>query len=251
LKKIETSEVEVVETQTADLDSPILILGFVGAGLASQIAANHVIDQLGMKEIAHVRSRAMPPTVVFIDGTLKHPFRIYADKMGKMCIAVCDIPLPSESLYPIAESILNWADEKGVNELVVLEGIPLKGLPRKRQSFCAAEPEKRKECERKGVKMLSAKVIIHGLAGSVLTECLTHKITGVAFLTPAVAFLPDPEGAAELIKTLNIVYNLNIETTDLLNQANAIQQKVKEVAESYQKIKKAEDKRGSPERLYI
>jgi predicted ATP-grasp superfamily ATP-dependent carboligase len=76
-RRSEIPEVDIVETEKVELKEPLLIFGFVGAGLVAQIAVNQIIDQLNMKEIAHVRSRYIPPSVVFIDGKLKHPFRVY------------------------------------------------------------------------------------------------------------------------------------------------------------------------------
>ena len=138
---------------------PLFCSGYNQIHRADRIAVTYIIDELKMKEIAHVRSRYMPPAVVFMDGKLRHPFRIYSGKKGKLCAIVCEIPLRSDGLYPIASRLLDWAEEKGAKELVVLEGIAVRGMPKERKSFCVAEPEKRKECEEKGVKMISAGII--------------------------------------------------------------------------------------------
>jgi uncharacterized protein len=202
-----------------------------------------------MERIAHVSSRYLPPAVVFMDGKLRHPFRIYSDKEGKLCAIICEIPLPSDSSYPIAYKLLDWAEEKGVKELVVLEGIPVKGIPKERKPFCAAEPEKVKECQEKGVKMIKTG-IISGIAGSILNECLTRKIIGLVFLTPAITYIPDPEGAAILIKALNNIYDLKIDIENLLKRGKEIKQKLKEVAKRHQRIRRAEERTGRPN-LYI
>ena len=248
--KASTTDVDIVETKKSEFKDPLTILGFAGAGLVGGIAVSHIIDQLKMKEIGHVRSKFMPPAVVFMNGKLRHAFRIYSGQKGKLCAIVCEIPLYSEGVYPIASALLDWAEQKGMKELVVLEGIPVQGIPKERRSFCATEPEKRRECEKKGVKMLSAG-IIHGIAGSILDECLTRKIIGVVFLTPAVAFLPDPEGAAELIHALDTVYGLKIDTKALLDSAGEIRERLKEVAERHQRMRKAEERKGIPESIYV
>lgn len=98
-RRSEIPEVDIVETEKVELKEPLLIFGFVGAGLVAQIAVNQIIDQLNMKEIAHVRSRYIPPSVVFIDGKLKHPFRVYSDEEGRLCVVLYDTPL----LYPTAK----------------------------------------------------------------------------------------------------------------------------------------------------
>lgn len=250
-KKAEIYDAEIVETKKVELIEPLAILGFAGrGGLVGGIAVSHIIDKLKMKEIGYVRSRYMPPAVVFMNGRLRHALRLYCNNEGDLCAIVCELPLRSDGLYPIASALLDWAEEKKVKELVVLEGIPVRGIPKERKTFCVAESEKRKECEKKGLKMLQAG-IIHGIAGSVLNECLSREITGMAFLTPAVAFLPDPEGAAVLIDALNDVYGLKVNTKDLLTSAEDIKQRLKEVAKRHQRMRKAEEKRGVPKSIYV
>lgn len=236
---------EVVGTDGIELKERLLVLGLVGAGLVGQVAVNHIIDQLNMKEIAQVRSRHIPPSVVFMDGKLKHPFRVYSNAEGSLCAVLCDIPLPSEGLYPITSALLDWAEEKGTKELVVPGGIP-----ERRESLCAAEPEKCKECEQKGVKMLTARVLVHAIASSFLSQCLTRKVTGVAFLTRAAAFMPDPEGASTLLNTLGAVYGLKVDTGELLDKAKEIRQKLEEVAENCRRMRRSETRRGSPGGVY-
>jgi len=249
-KKGELAEVQVVETDEVELKDPLVILGFAGAGLVGGIAVTHVIDQLKMKKIAHVQSRYIPPTVVFMEGKLRHPFRIYSDRRGRLCAVVCEIPMRSDGLYSIASTLLDWIEEKGVKELVVLEGFAVRGLPKERKPFCAAEPEKIKECKEKEIEMV-ATGLISGIAGSILNECLTRKITGVAFLVPAVAFMPDPEGAAVLVSTLNKVYNFGISTEELRTKAGKIKQQLKELAERHQRMRKAEERKGVPDHIYV
>jgi uncharacterized protein len=202
-----------------------------------------------MNELAHVRSKYTPPAVVFIDGELRYPFRIYSNKNGTLCAILSEIPLRSDGFFPVASSLLDWIEEKGAKEIVILDGIPVRRMPSKRQAFCAAENEKLKICKEKGLEMVSGGVII-GMTGSLLNECLTRKITGVAFLTPAVTNMPDPEGATTLIDTVNDMYTLKVDTQELVDQAEEIKLQLKELAQRHQKMRNAEETKGVPERLY-
>jgi predicted ATP-grasp superfamily ATP-dependent carboligase len=64
------------------------------------------------------------------------------------------------------------------------------------------------------------------MAGSILNECLTMKITGLAFLTPAIVFAQDPEGAVALVEAINKVYDLKVDTKDLLDKAEEIKKEI-------------------------
>jgi uncharacterized protein len=113
------------------------------------------IEELQMQEIAHVRSKLIPPCVVFAGGKLKHLFRIYSDKSGKFCTVLCEIPLRSEGAYVLSSALLDWAEAKNVKELIVLDDAMSRGLPNKRQTFCATEPESIEKCKTKGMERYS------------------------------------------------------------------------------------------------
>lgn len=249
MKDDDLPEVSVMEREQVDLHAPLLIAGFAGPGLVGGIALTHLIKELGLRDIAHVRSRHMPPAVVFIDGELRHPFRIYANEAGDLVAIVSEMPLPSDSAFPLASSLLDWAERKGVREVAVLEGVPVSGLPPDRRPFCAAEPEKVAACKTHGIEMISSGLIT-GIAGSILNECLTRRITGIVFLTPANAAMPDPEGASVLIDALNRVYDLGVDTAALVERAEEIQRKLEEVAQRRQQMLQQERGSEPPERMY-
>ena len=123
-------------------------------------------------------------------------------------------------------------------------------MPEKRKAYCATEPEKLQKCIESGMEMIQAG-LIGGITGSVLDRCLSRKISAVAFLVPAVTFMPDPEGAVYLINALNSVYGLGVSTEKLLGRAEEIKQKLKEVAERSRKITSDEEKRGNGQMYYV
>jgi uncharacterized protein len=245
----DVDNVTVVETESIKFHTPLVLLGFVGPGLAGGIAVSHIAEELQMRNIAHIRSRYLPPAVVFLNGLLRHPFRIYSDDHGKLCIIVCELPLRSDGLYSIASVLLDWIEAKDVRELVILDGIPTTTPPQIRETFFAAEPEKIQAFTQKGLRIVPAGVI-QGLAGCILNECLTRKIDGAVFLTPATSLIPDPEAAATLIDTLNTVYNLKITTQDLRAEAENLKTQLKEIAQRQQRWKQLERQSGIPEALY-
>lgn len=230
------------------LKKPLLIGGFVGPGLVGTIAASFLIEELALNEIAHVRSAHIPPATVFIAGKLRHPFRIYGGHNGKVSIATCEVALPIDGLYHLAAALLDWAEAKGVEELVVLDGVAQPGLPQQRRTYCAAEQDKCRELAQKGIGVLQT-AFIGGMPGSLLNEALTRKIRGAALLTPVSANLPDPGGAASVITALGEAYGLKVKVDPLLAKAREIQQTFSELATKYSEAHEAE-KRNIPGGLY-
>ena len=82
-----------------------------------------MIDKLKMEEIAYLRSRHLPPSTVFMQGRLRHPFRLYSNNDGTICAIICEITLRAEGLYDVVSAILDWAEKKGSNEIIVLDGV--------------------------------------------------------------------------------------------------------------------------------
>ena len=108
------SNCEIYEIKKDVLNSPIIFAGFVSPGLVGPLSVGYIIDKLGMEEIAYIRSRHLPPATVFMQGRLRHPFRIYANKERTICAIICEITLqiPMEGLYDIISAILNWEEKK-------------------------------------------------------------------------------------------------------------------------------------------
>ncbi len=70
----------------AKLDNPILIAGFPGAGMVGAISTSYVIEKLHMHQIACVESDYIVPGVIYVGGKLRHPFRLYANREGTVCV---------------------------------------------------------------------------------------------------------------------------------------------------------------------
>ncbi len=245
----ENLEAVVRQSKKIALDSPLLIAGFAGAGLVGSIAAGHIIEQLNMKEIAYVRSKHIPPAAVFEGGRLRHPFRIHVSPNRKVCVALCEVPLRSNGLYHIASALIDWAEKNDVKEIVVIDGFPVRGIPSERKTLCAAEQQKCKALREKGVETLE-KGFIMGMAGSIINECLIREVSGTVLLATAATHIPDPEGAASLIESLNRIYGLNIDVKGLRLKGEKVKERFKGMVKQFQRMERLDRKKGAPEHFY-
>jgi len=229
-----SSDDEVYEIKKTVLKSPIIFAGFVGAGLVGPLSVGYVIDKLKMEEIGYLRSRHLPPSCVFMQGRLRHPFRFYANSDGTICAIICEITLPS-GLHDIVNTILDWAEKKGSHEIVILDGVASTGHDDK--AFCAAEEDLCRVMEGNDIKMIP-QGFITGVAGGLLNECLVRKIQGVTLLVKANDKGPDPLAAATLVKAVNRAYDMNIDTTELRKEKKRIDADFKELSDKYTEHKK-------------
>ena len=229
MKNRQSSDDEVYEIKKTVLKSPIIFAGFVGAGLVGSISVGYVIDKLKMEEIGYLRSRHLPPSCVFMQGRLRHPFRFYANNDGTICAIICEITLPS-GLHDIVNTILDWAEKKGSHEIVILDGVASTGHDDK--AFCAAEEDLCRVMEGNDIKMIP-QGFITGVAGGLLNECLVRKIQGVTLLVKANDKGPDPLAAATLVKAVNRAYHMDIDTTELRKEKKRIDADFKELSDKY------------------
>lgn len=223
-------EAEVFEIKETELNSPIVFAGFVGAGIVGPLAINHIIEKLDMQEMGMLRSKYLPPSTVFIRGRLRHPFRFYTNKEGTICAIVCEITLRMEGLYTLVSTILDWAEEKGSKEIVILDGVASDEHDDK--AYCAAEEDLVRTMADKDISMIP-QGFITGIPGGILNECLVRDIQGLTLLVKADKLYPDPIAAATLIEALNRFYDMDIDTAGLEDEAEQIHSDFGELSEKY------------------
>jgi uncharacterized protein len=218
------------------LNSPILIAGFPGPGLIGSISTSYIINKLHMSQIACVESEFIVPGVIYVGGKLRHPFRLYANKEGNVCVIVCEAPIMIEGMYSVLETVIKWAINNKVKEVIGLEGIPVEGpVPDAKRipMILASNGEAadsadlirndneinriRDKKEEPGDMTAAAKTeddndahdsypntaFIGGITGGLLSSCLSNGIACKALLLPTTTGIPDPEGAAIIIESIS------------------------------------------------
>src|SRR5215831_3574229 len=98
------------------LNSPILIAGFPGAGLVGSISTSYIIDRLHMNQIACVESQFIVPGVIYAEGKLRHPFRLYSNERGDVCVLVCEAPVMIQGMYSVLDTVSKWVLYNNVRE---------------------------------------------------------------------------------------------------------------------------------------
>ena len=228
-------EAEIYETGKNNLKNPTIFVGFVGAGLAGTIAIDHMINELGMKEVGFLRSKHLPPSAVFMQGRLRHPFRIYSNDDGSICAIICEIIISKDGIYNIAMAILEWAEKKGSTEIIVLDGVA--ASKHDGEAFFAAEVDLCRIMEENDIKMIP-QGFITGISGGILNECLIRKIRGVTLLVKADEMTPDPVAAATIIEAVNRLYETEIDTSNLKKQKKQLGVELRELSDKYTEHKK-------------
>jgi uncharacterized protein len=258
------------------LNSPILVAGFPGAGLVGSISTSYIINKLHMNQIACVESEFIVPGVIYAEGKLRHPFRLYSNDEGNVCVLVCEAPIMAHGMYSVLDTVVKWALNNKVKEVLVLDGIAVEGLPDSKRmpiilssdgraadaanlihddnnnSDITNKEEKAADDDDGSSNIYPTTAFIGGIAGGILSSCLSNGIASKALLIYAARGMPDPEGAAILIESLSKITNnesLKIDTQQLRKQGASLKMRMEKIIQSFAEQQQGQGQQGqSPAR---
>jgi uncharacterized protein len=237
------------------LDSPILIAGFPGPGLVGSISTSYIINRLHMEQIACVESEYIVPGVIYAEGKLRHPFRLYSNEEGSVCVLVCEAPIMIEGMHSVLNTVTKWALNNKVKQVMVLDGIAVESIPNPKRSpiIMSSDGEVADEAsliqdteEESYDKEAQAEydteqnvypttAYIGGLAGGLLSSCLSNRLASKALFISSTRGIPDPEGAAILLESLDKITDeksLEIDTQHLRKQGAALRTRMEKIMQS-------------------
>lgn len=251
-EKGKKSTLVVMDTAIEIKPGATMILGFAGIGLLGPIVANALIDQISdIKEIGFITSEYLPPISVFYDGVLKHPFRLYYSPQSNLIVGIAEVPFQVSTAYnDLSRTINNWALSEDVraNEIVIFQGIPQRDLIDDYPVYYAAEKDLVERLESFDIKKVEKGIIV-GPEATILNEALSSRLKAFALFTPVLE-IPTPEAGAAIIEVLNKLYNLNIDTTKLIEEGKMIKKKMLELAEKAQQYQAQQQLPDTPRKEY-
>lgn len=237
------ADLQIVETRDEPLHGAMMIVGFPTHGLVGSVAASYLVHTLDMHPIAYVVSEEFPPTVIMEGGIVTAPVRFYASKVvcgvdrkcDQLVVAISDIQPPAALLNTIARSILNWAEAKGIQLIVAVEGQPVdeevKGDARVvAMANRAASPLLEK------YQYEPANGVVTGFAGGLLLSAINRALPTLCLIAQAHKDYPDARAAAKVIETINpLVPMLVLDTKPLREKARQIEGEVRRNLDAQQK----------------
>lgn len=221
------SNTEVV-VDKLDIKDPIVVTGFPGIGLVGTIASAHIVNEYKLEPIGFIESDKLPPVATLIDGVAVPPIRIYQLVDNGIVLVHSDIPISQEIIYDLVTSIVDWISSINAKKLYSLAGVAT--FEGKNRVFGAATSKELLEEIKDDVEIFSTGTIT-GAPGSLLNECVMKKYPGLILLGETYGSNPDPRAAAEIIKVLNKLFRLDIDTERLIEEAEYIEAQMQKLAD--------------------
>jgi len=222
-----------------------MLFGFPDVGLVGVIAASHLIDELGLEEVAYIDSRLLPPIIVLHEGIPHSTLRIFGN--NDILLAVSETPISADIIYPMMDALIDWGRSKRVKIMVSLSGMPVEDRQdvQELKVFAAgSSPEMVKTIQDKGVEALMDGYMV-GPQAIMLMRCSQTGLAGVALLAQCFLNYPDPEAAAQILKGLDTLTGVKVDTNKLLEKGEEIRLKARDVMkrtqEEMSKMKKTQE----------
>jgi uncharacterized protein len=236
-----TKEFDIIE-MTKIPSIKYCLIGMPDTGLTGMIAVSHVIQSLSLKEIGYFESKLLPPVIVIHKGEPKRPVRIFGNE--NLVAITSETPLDSASMYPLAESIINWAKEKNVELLISVSGLATQNrmeIKSPKVYGVTTLDNKEQILNNAGMQILKEGFMV-GPNALILKECMTNNLQNMVLLAQSHYQYPDPGAAAAAINSLNKLLGVDVDIKKLLTQAEEIRLKTRELMQRTAKSLKGMEK---------
>jgi uncharacterized protein len=244
------SDPQVIEIDKFVSNNPLVILGFVESTTLGLLTSSYIIEQIELHQIAQIKSVHIPPVTVFVGGKMRTPFRIYGNKEGTIMVITCEVPVDDEGLYEISSVLVKWLEGINPSQIIVIDGIPAKGLLDKRTVYAAAESTLLKKLSGIGVESAGS-AIISGIGGALINESIGKKISSLSLMTETSIDIPDPGAVLSIVEVLNKGFGLKIGTDILEESVKKLQEQTNEIIGKFNQIQKDKAQKSPEQSMYV
>lgn len=219
-----------IEYKPLEMERPsVLLFSLPDAGLVSVISASHIVSTLGLEEVGDVEFPELAHIAVVREGLPRSPLRIYA---GRSLAAVfTDVAISPAAQVMLASAVVDYARLRGVDYVVSLSGIPSPNrldLEELKTYYVSSNRRMAEVAEKSGAVTLKQGVLV-GAYAALIRESVRKGFNSLLLLTECFMEFPDPEAAARGLQVFSRITNINIDTKKLLEEAELIKIKTREL----------------------
>lgn len=213
-----------------------VIVGFPTSGLVGSIAASYLTSKLGMEFVGYYTSEKIPPVTAIHDYKPLPPIRVYASEDKHLVVILSEIVVPISISAEMAKHISEMADK--VNSPMV---ITLGGISQNEEEHAVYAISTDSALAEDLVKRRLVKKVREGATTGVVGLLLFPGVVKqpvLALLGETEAERPDPAAAAEVLRTLAKIIDVEIDTAELDKEAELLAQAASESVISSKLLKR-------------
>ncbi len=229
-----------------------LVAGFPSTGLIGGIASEQLINTLDLEQVASIKCEDFPPTAVIFEGVPRRPVRFFAGE--NFLLVKSDMVVPPELAPGLANTIINFAVDEGVEDVIIFDGIP------KTESGDEDDEEKKvwgvlsshaaeTEAEELDVDIIS-RGAISGISSSLLLNAHEQEIKAIGMLAEGKPKMPDPRASASLLQRFAEYKDIDIETDSLIESAEKLEEQYAKMVDQANQAQKDIERKSAHPPLY-
>lgn len=239
---------EITHESAAATDT--LLCGFAEYGLAGLTAVDYFIDQLELSQTGHITVEQLPTVTPFENGSPRHHTRLFSGEEMEFTVLVGELFVPAAAADPFSDAVLEWAASASVEEVVVASGVPTPHGPDAHRPFYIASGDYRATHDLEAAEVAPMPGgFIDGVNGAITARGMDSPLRTCVYTTPAHAQAPDAEAALRLLRAIDRVYDLSLDTGPLETFAAELSRHYEELAEHL--ATQRPDESGPADRMYM
>lgn len=209
----------------------VLVLGLSNLGLGGLTAADYLVRHLDAEAIGAIVPEGLPAIAPFEAGVPRHPTRLYTLDDPSLTVLVGELFIPPALALEFVRTLLAWAVEAGVEEVVVLHGVPFPHDPEEHAVYYVATASFRERRLDGSALQPLAGGVLDGVPGELLTRNLDDGLPVGVLVTPTHPPGPDVDAAIRLIEALEGCYDLDVDEAELVALSEQLQRYYEELAD--------------------
>ncbi len=207
------------------LKGSILVTGFHGLGATGFISVKHAVTSLNAELIGYIESSRIPPFVSMEDKRLSLPFEIYR-KDNYIFILTNAPPHPKER-QEFSKAIADWAISENMSMAFLVGGLDSRLKPAESDKIrCTVT--RAYDTSKLEIPILEKGLFVVGPLAIMLTQFEISNFPAIAILPYANPTRPDPMAASVAVEELNKIANLKMDVSQLINDAQRIENELQE-----------------------
>ena len=231
-------------TLEVDADEPpesTLVVTFPGPGMAGISATQYLIEQLGLEETGHIQATGLPAITPYADGRPYHHTRLFSGPDLACTFLISELPIPVQLSEPFGRILLDWIDDRAVEEVALLTSIPWLE-PVDDLYYVASDDYRDQRLTDVDLSPLDGGFLTGANASLIARAMDTTLRVGVIATSVDPRVLLDANAAVRLVEGLDRIYEFDVETDELRQFADRTHQHYEGLAAQYEAQQRAESR---------
>jgi uncharacterized protein len=239
------------KTTELGTESPTLIEGLPGLGLVAAIAVDQITKQLELDQHGTIVSDDFPPVAAFDDGRVRDAVRVYAGEDPAVMTLQSDIPIPPAAVDSLSQCVLSDLAEE-FEQAIFLAGTPAESEDEIGEVVGVATTDDLETAlVDAGITLADGSGVVGGVTGALLADCYHDDVPAAVLIVRSNPYIPDPAAARAVIEeALEPLVEFDIDTQELLEQAEEIQKQKQQIAEQLKQYQQQQDQQPAMPGMY-